>query len=43
MTDLVASQVISLPLYPSLEGDDVDRVAAVIADAPRGAPARPAL
>jgi dTDP-4-amino-4,6-dideoxygalactose transaminase len=41
-TDRVASQVISLPLYPALEADDLDRVVAVIADAGRDASTRPA-
>jgi dTDP-4-amino-4,6-dideoxygalactose transaminase len=36
-TDRVASQVISLPLYPALEPIDVDRVASVVADVGRGA------
>ncbi|MGZ8734939.1 MAG: DegT/DnrJ/EryC1/StrS family aminotransferase [Acidimicrobiia bacterium] len=40
-TDRVASQVISLPLYPALETSDVDRVASVIADVGRAASTGP--
>jgi dTDP-4-amino-4,6-dideoxygalactose transaminase len=36
-TDRVASEVISLPLYPALDFGDVDRVVSVIADAGRDA------
>jgi dTDP-4-amino-4,6-dideoxygalactose transaminase len=32
VTDRVAPEVVSLPLYPALAPTDVDRVAAVIAD-----------
>ncbi len=32
VTDRVASEVVSLPLYPALAPEDIDRVASVIAD-----------
>ena len=41
VTDRVASEVISLPLYPALEFDDVDRVVSVIADVSGDASTRP--
>jgi dTDP-4-amino-4,6-dideoxygalactose transaminase len=40
ITDRVASEVVSLPLYPALDPGDVDRVASVIADVASSAPGR---
>ncbi len=38
ITDMASSQVVSLPIYPALDDDTIDRVAAIIADVHAEAP-----